>query len=653
MTHKEAAIEPAPVRIALDPEDWFWANWRTLEPLPQPPVRPFDLEALLTKLAGFSEDYYGWKFWRWGEGYLDCPVSPEESTFWFTAMAEQVAGPYLTGTLPKLIAEKLRAQPPSGPITPALVKKAVSETERLNGPSLRFLLGQFSPLQTIAFLVESEEALYTEEALWKSGFYHKPPWRLLGGTHEITEGFRRWVRPYLPPAELQEIQGYLRFHLSLAPWPNGPNTDRTTPPEGLRLVFPLAAVFGLSGELRPLVEDLEDDYYWRSPDRGGYAERRNPLVRNQYWHNPTRLCRHHPQDVIFGLGSAEEVQTQMRRLQIPLAEAADVRCWLAHTELSALDYVKDMILYYVSKWTAPEFFGVLSLVHAPEAAPVMLDLMVSSGVTRPARQWLETHTAHAVTGLLPLAGGDGPLAEPATEFLRGLRRHGQAALIEAGLAALPPDAAARVRSGVLAGDDPVPFDDITTPPWLRDALAGKAVKAKGGWVQPIDLPEVTFGADGLNDAQTGALLRALAAQKATNPVLPSLVAAVKAYADPASLDRFAWQLFQRWRTEGEPPAGRWALRAVGHLGGDVLAQKLGTLVQAEPGEKPHSLAALSLEVLRAMGTDMALRQISELAQNVPARVLRRKANACMEKIALNRNLSRAELEEQIELKETQ
>ncbi len=29
--------------IDLNPEDWFWATWRNLTPLPRPEPQPFDL----------------------------------------------------------------------------------------------------------------------------------------------------------------------------------------------------------------------------------------------------------------------------------------------------------------------------------------------------------------------------------------------------------------------------------------------------------------------------------------------------------------------------------------------------------------------------------------------------------------------------------
>jgi hypothetical protein len=48
--------------------------------------------------------------------------------------------------------------------------------------------------------------------------------------------------------------------------------------------------------------------------------------------------------VVFGLGSAKLMAQQMRRLKLPLHRREFVRAWLAHTEVAALDYVKDTTL---------------------------------------------------------------------------------------------------------------------------------------------------------------------------------------------------------------------------------------------------------------------------------------------------------------------
>jgi hypothetical protein len=83
------------------------------------------------------------------------------------------------------------------------------------------------------------------------------------------------------------------------------------------------------------------------------------------------------------------------------------------------------------------------------------------------------------------------------------------------------------------------------------------------------------------------------------------------------------------------------------LGSDAAALKLAPLVRAWPGEAQHQRAVLGLECLRAIGSDTALMQINGIAQKVKFKGLQEKARECMEAIAKDRGLSRAQLEDRI------
>ena len=66
-----------------------------------------------------------------------------------------------------------------------------------------------------------------------------------------------------------------------------------------------------------------------------------------------------------------------------------------------------------------------------------------------------------------------------------------------------------------------------------------------------------------------------------------------------------------------------------------------------PGESQHVRRVFGLECLRAIGTDVALMQLSGIAQKLPFKGLKAKATEFMEVIARDRGLSRAELEDRI------
>ncbi len=126
-----------------------------------------------------------------------------------------------------------------------------------------------------------------------------------------------------------------------------------------------------------------------------------------------------------------------------------------------------------------------------------------------------------------------------------------------------------------------------------------------------------------------------------------LVKEIRERAAVASRDTFAWRLFEAWLAAGAPSKDKWALVAMGHLGGDECALKLAPLVRAWPGESQHQRAVLGLEVLRLIGTDVALIQLSGIAAKVKFQALKKRAGECMEEIAKSRKMTRDELEDRI------
>jgi predicted DNA-binding WGR domain protein len=179
----------------------------------------------------------------------------------------------------------------------------------------------------------------------------------------------------------------------------------------------------------------------------------------------------------------------------------------------------------------------------------------------------------------------------------------------------------------------------------------KAPQIGAAWLkehaQGAPLPKATAPAAGATAAvgADDALLAALAKSSFNAP--DPLVLATKKKGDAAALDRFAWSLFQGWLVDGAPPKAKWKLVAVGLLGGDQAALELAPLVRAWPGESQHQRAVLGLECLRAIGTDVALMQLSGIALKVKFQALKAKAAECMDAIAASRGMSRDELEDRI------
>jgi hypothetical protein len=474
-----------------------------------------------------------------------------------------------------------------------------------------------------------------------------------------------------------------------------------------------------------------------------------------------------PQLLVLGLGDPQSVVSEMRRLKLVLKTPDHIRGWIAHTEASALDDIRDSILTMTRKDDCAELINVFARVVSPRAAAPMLELMLASKAPKPARDWLELRAGHAIAGLIPIAAGKGKLADAALEYLRTQKRRGRDAFIRECLSSAPPEVAEKVGRKVLErtevvipvldpgttprwlraalddaaelhgpswvgpGDLPMivvgdhalsgpqvdrllgalarstpfaphplvsairanadrgsldafaralverrhavaaaskekwvdgalgllgsegtdreptipAFDPETTPEWLRAALDGAAQLQGPSWVGPRDLPLILVGDRTLSGPQVDRLLGALAR---STPFAPHpLVSAIRAHAESRSLNAFAWALFERWLTGGAPPKEKWAMGALGLLGTDATALKLAPMVRAWPGAGQHPRAVFGLECLRAIGSDVALMQLSGIAQKLPFQALKAKAAEMMEAIAQDRGLSRDELEDRI------
>jgi hypothetical protein len=156
---------------------------------------------------------------------------------------------------------------------------------------------------------------------------------------------------------------------------------------------------------------------------------------------------------------------------------------------------------------------------------------------------------------------------------------------------------------------------------------------------------LTIGDRSLNDGQVAAILQVLAA----TPVATRhpLLEAVRQHLDRHVRDAFAWKLFQCWQEDGFPSGDKWAMGAIGHIGDDGCVLKLTPLIRNWPGESQHARAVFGLECLRAVGSNVALMQLSGIAQKLKFKGLKAKAEQFVNEIAKEKGLTRAELEDRV------
>lgn len=272
----------------------------------------------------------------------------------------------------------------------------------------------------------------------------------------------------------------------------------------------------------------------------------------------------------------------------------------------------------------------------------MLELKRGSKAAKAAAAWFDENVDVAIEGLVHVAEGRGAIAEAALEELRDFKRSGHEETVRANVERAN---AARVRAAVLDFVEKTYAELDAPPPWLTAALATKEKTKAPTFVTAADLPPVVVDGRRLPEALVTALLGALA--KSTFDEPHPLVAGLRAHGDHEANAKFAWRLFERWLTADAPSKDKWALAAIGHLGGDAEALELAKLVRAWPGEGQHQRAVLGLDCLRAIGTDGALMQLNGIAQKVKFKALQSAARAAMDEIAKARKMTRAELEDRI------
>ncbi|MGL5082274.1 MAG: DUF4132 domain-containing protein [Microcoleaceae cyanobacterium] len=611
--------------INLNPEDWFWATWRPLIPLKRPDPQIFDKDKGLENLGKVLNKGQYWQL-DWSLAEIPISMSKEAAGFWFAAMLESSNPELYAGEFSTKLMTKLQKWSFEDELTLPQIQSILHANFANTNYCKSFPKEIILPLANLLSPPELIELMLAQ-----------PPNYLNGQTTRLTEifpinCFRRDVVPYLNLSEQQQLQERLRPELNPIQWLTGQSYTR--PPEA----FFLAATLGMHQELLPLIASWPDDAYIGKENYSVYYQK--------------------PQEIIFGLGDPSLVETHIRRLKLFLTNSAYIRAWLAHTEYRALDWICESILTIQNKDLAKELLETFALVKAPEAALFMLELQLASKAPQVARQWLEENLVHSIQGLIPVAKGRGKLADSALEWLRTIQRRGHGELIQSCLNQLSNQHShqySNQHSGdedltakIFAAVDDILFDEHTTPAWLEQMItaAQKSKKTKVlTWIAPTDLPSIRIGEFGLNPEQTAILLTTLKQSQLDQS--PALITALKHHANSKSLDQFAWSLFERWLAEGAPAKEKWAMMALGLLGSDETTFKLTPLIKVWPGESQHPRAVLGLQCLRAIGTDTALMQINGIAQKLKFKGLKAKAQNCMEDIARDRGLTRAQLEDRI------
>ncbi|MBL1078986.1 DUF4132 domain-containing protein [Nocardia sp. 2] len=272
---------------------------------------------------------------------------------------------------------------------------------------------------------------------------------------------------------------------------------------------------------------------------------------------------------------------------------------------------------------------VLAPATGTEITAFMAGLLGKPTTARIAVPWLERHHARAAADLVSTAL-DKPTRPRKTAWaaLHLLARRGyRDSLIEA--------AAVYGEQAVAALEIELIADPLHHLPAKIPALPS--------WLIPAALPPIVLrhNRTALPDSVVATVCTtlAIAEQQGGYPGVDLIAQA----ADPASLAEFTWALLESWRVQEYPPTEGWIMRALAEYGDDETARKLTPLIRAWPGESAHQRAVRGLNVLAAIGTDLALMQLNGIAEKVKFNGIKTLATEKIARIAQERGLSTEQL----------
>lgn len=327
-----------------------------------------------------------------------------------------------------------------------------------------------------------------------------------------------------------------------------------------------------------------------------------------------------------------------------LAPALGIPFWNAAAAEASCSGVE----FVAAAWGLDAFPGVLARIGSAPAENLAVGLHFGAVELGPVaarafaklkslralgREWLKRFPEHAACALVgPALGKPNEARDCAASALRYLAGSGHLALIERVAARYDrPDVLPALHAMLAESPlDRYPNKRAALPPfWKPD-----------GWHRP-ELPD--------GKALPDAALEVLGTMMAfpTNEEVYAGLHDVKAACTPRSLADFAWDCFSAWLNAGAPAKEGWALQHLGLFGTDDTARKLTPFLRTWPGEAAHARAVAGLDVLAAIGSDVALMLLNGIAQKVKFKGLQDKAREKIVAIADARGLSQEELEDRL------
>lgn len=250
-----------------------------------------------------------------------------------------------------------------------------------------------------------------------------------------------------------------------------------------------------------------------------------------------------------------------------------------------------------------------------------------------ARSWFERHGVAAAPLLVPDAVGKAGTARRAAEqaLVQIAVLHGDEVVRGAaeGYGAAAVDAVAELLAA-----DPLERALPVTLPVLP------------AWVDPALLPQIAVRTGGALPQESVRHVLTMLAVSRPGEAYPGLGDVIRT-TDAGSLAGFAWGLFEQWRLNSLPAKESWVLSALGLLGDDETVRRLTPVIRAWPGEAAHHRAVEGLDVLAAIGSDVALLHLHGISQRVKFKALKVRATEKIAEVALGLGLTGEQLSDRL------
>ena len=318
------------------------------------------------------------------------------------------------------------------------------------------------------------------------------------------------------------------------------------------------------------------------------------------------------------------------RLSRPWGAESWMRKVIARYEIDALPTALDIL----TKET-PGVCGALLLpFYDVRVARLMADWLARlKSARKTATTWFAWHGVSAARLLVPDAVGEVGRARTSAEVaLRHVASvHGDETVIE--VAREYGEEAATIVTAVLTAD---PLENLPA-----------RLPKIGDWLDPARLPQVLLPgrAQALPPEAAGHIVTMLSVSKAGEEYAGLQI--VRETCDRASLAEFGWAVFRQWQAGGMPAKDGWALTGLGWIGDDETVRRLTPVIRAWPGEGGHSKAVTGLDVLAAIGTEIALMHLNGIAQRIKFKALKERAREKIQEVADGLGLSPEQLADRL------